>query len=185
MIEVELKFQVDSLATVRDQFLELGAQSESTSRQSDEYLNDPLRDFAKLDRALRIRSCDDLHCLTYKGPNQDVAAKIRQEIEMPLVDEVAANQIKGVFEGIGFFSVAKVVKQRETLSLRWLEQPVQICLDDVDDVGQFVELELVVTNQAEVDQAKRTLNDLADCVGLSGSIRVSYLQMLLKKRGLL
>jgi adenylate cyclase class 2 len=185
MIEVELKFAVDSLSTVRDQFLKLGAVLESTSRQSDEYLNDPLRDFAKLDMALRIRSDNDQYCLTYKGPNQDATAKIRKEIEMPLMDEAAANQIKGVFEGIGFFSVAKVVKQRANLSLRWLEENVQVCLDDVADVGQFVEVELVVAHQADVEQARRTLFDLAQNVGLSGSIKTSYLQMLLQNRGLL
>jgi predicted adenylyl cyclase CyaB len=66
----------------------------------------------------------------------------------------------------------------------WLGANVQICLDDVDEVGQFVELELVVAEPAEIDKAKETLFALADKVGLSGSIRTSYLQLLLENRGL-
>ncbi len=42
----------------------------------------------------------------------------------------------GVFEGIGFHSVAKVVKQREQMQIDWLDAKVEICLDDVVDVGQ-------------------------------------------------
>lgn len=185
MIEVELKFEVDSLDEVRDRFQQLGADMESTSVQSDEYLNDPLRDFAKLDIAMRIRSCDGKYYVTFKGPNQDATAKIRKEIEMPLVDEAAAAQMKGVFEGIGFFSVAKVVKQRDKMLIDWLGAKVEVCLDDVVDVGQFVELELVVADQSKVNGAKQTLLALADRVGLSGSIKTSYLQLLLKNRGLL
>lgn len=183
MIEVELKFAVDSLESVRDQFLQMGAKLDSTSLQSDEYLNDPLRDFAKQDLSLRIRCHDGNYCLTFKGPNQAANAKIRHEIEMPLVDEAAAIQMKGVFEGIGFFSVAKVAKRREHLELEWLGTKVLICLDDVVEVGPFVELERVVADQSEVEQAKQELLELADRVGLSNSIQTGYLQMLLDNRG--
>ena len=102
---------------------------------------------------------------------------------MPLVDEDAAIQMKRIFEAIGFFAVAKVVKRRELLSLKWREADVEICLDDVVDVGKFVELELVVANQSEMKTAKQKLWALAEQIGLSGSIRTSYLEMLLKNRG--
>ncbi|MFK7770026.1 MAG: class IV adenylate cyclase [Mariniblastus sp.] len=183
MIEIEFKFPVDSLAAVREQCLQIGAISSGTSQQSDEYINDPLRDFAKQDKALRIRDDNGSPCLTFKGPNLDPAAKIRQEVEMPLVDNAAAEQIKEVFLGIGFYSVAKVVKQRETLELNWQDTVVHVCLDDVEEVGGFVELELVVQDDGNVDEAKNRLNSLADELGLSGSIRTSYLELLLKNRG--
>lgn len=185
MIEVELKFSVESLAAIGEQFTQLGAVAESKSIQSDEYLNDPLRDFSKQDLALRIRNSDGKYCLTFKGPKLDPKAKIRREIEMPLMDESAATQMKSVFEEIGFFSVAKVVKQREHLAIQWQGEKILICLDNVTDVGQFVELELIVDDEVGMEQAKHKLFALAEEVGLSGTIQTSYLHLLLQNRELL
>ena len=182
-IEVEFKFPVDDLPGLRANLVAMGAQPVKVSDQVDEYFNDPLRDFAKLDVALRIRQSDSKMWMTYKGPNLDPTAKIRTEIETPLVDQAAADQIKQTFVGIGFYSVARVAKQRETMSLDWEGQQVEICLDKVAEVGEFVELERVVDSAAEQDVAKHSLQNLATKLGLSGSIRTSYLALLLKNRG--
>ena len=182
-IEVEFKFPIDDLSGLRAKFVAMGAQPVKVSDQVDEYFNDPLRDFAKMDVALRIRQSDSKMWLTYKGPNLDPTAKIREEIEMPLVDQTAAEQIRQTFLGIGFVSVARVQKRRETLSLDWEGQQVEICLDTVAEVGEFVELERVVDSPAEQDAAKQLLETLAAKLGLSGSIRTSYLELLLENRG--
>jgi adenylate cyclase class 2 len=181
-IEVELKFPVESLDDLRGRFLALGAIAHLKSVQSDEYLNDSLRDFAKSDKALRIRSSNGIFYLTFKGPNLDPVAKIRQEIEIPLVSEQAARQMKAAFLGMDFFSVAKVVKHRETLTIVWQGKKVEICLDEVEQVGSFCELELLVKQEWESDEAKQLLGDLASEVGLSDPIRTSYLQLLLEKQ---
>jgi adenylate cyclase class 2 len=183
MIEVELKFPVDSLTKVRDQLVERGAKSNATANQSDEYINDPLRDFAKLDFALRIRNNDGKYWLTFKGPNLDETAKIRQEVEMPLMDSDAADQIKDVFSGIGFVSVAKVEKRREVMELSWKDEQVTVCLDDVAEVGGFLELELVVADESASLSAKGKLIELAEEMGLTNPIRTSYLELLLRRRG--
>ncbi len=183
MIEVELKFPVASIADLRQQFVDLGAIPHSLVDQSDEYFNDPQRDFAKLDMALRIRSFGENCWLTFKGPNLDSTAKVRQEIELPLVDGKAAEKMKRVFEGIGFCSVAKVVKRREELFLDWQDENVHVCLDHVAEVGGFVELELVVENEAKMQDAKQVLMRLAEAIGLTGPIRTSYLELLLRNRG--
>lgn len=182
MIEVELKFPVASIEQVRDQIVSLGAISEGVSTQADEYFNDPKRDYAKLDIAVRIRQSDDKYWLTFKGPNLDPAAKIRKEIEMPLKDALAAEQMKGVLDGMGLVSVAKVMKRREEFVGRGELSSVQFCLDEVAEVGGFVELESVVPSQDGVEPAKLKLRALADQLGLSGSTRISYLEMLLKSR---
>ncbi len=182
-IEVEFKFPVDNLAKLRENLLELGAKPVKVSEQVDEYFNDPLRDFAKIDIALRIRESDGKLWLTFKGPNLDPSAKIRTEIETPLVNQAAAEQIKQTFLGIGYFSVARVAKSRETLALDWDGQHVEICMDTVAEVGEFVELELVVDSTSQQDAAKQALEGLAAKLGLSGSIRTSYLELLLKNRG--
>ncbi|MCP4479199.1 MAG: class IV adenylate cyclase [Planctomycetaceae bacterium] len=182
MIEVELKFPVASLEEIRSHLQSLGAISEGVSVQADEYFNDPKRNYAKLDIAVRIRQSDDEFWLTFKGPNLDPAAKIRKEIEMPLNDALAAEQMRGVLAGMGLVSVAKVMKRREEFVGCDDLSSVHFCLDEVTEVGGFVELELVVESQEGVESAKLKLIALADQLGLSGSTRTSYLEMLLESR---
>lgn len=179
VIEVELKFRVESLPEIRQRFLEMGAIEDSVVRQMDEYLNDPIRDFAKLDLALRIRNTDGEYCLTFKGPNLDADVKVRQEIEMPL-DETGAGQMKAIFEGIGLRSVVTVIKRRETLVLDCDGVEVHVCLDDVERVGGFVELEIVVDGEPEILDAKRVLIELASRAGLGDPVRRSYIKMFLE-----
>lgn len=182
MIEVEFKFPVSSLEEIRHQLQSLGAISKGVSMQTDEYFNDPERNYAKLDIAVRIRQCDEKFWLTYKGPNLDSAAKIRKEIEMPLQDALAAGQMQRVLRGMGLVSVAKVVKRREEFVGCDDLSSVHFCLDEVAEVGGFIELELVVQSQERVASAKLKLVELADQLGLSGSTRTSYLEMLLRSR---
>lgn len=182
MIEVEFKFPVTSLEEIRPQLQSLGAISKGVSIQTDEYFNDPKRNYAKLDIAVRIRQCNEKFWLTYKGPNLDSAAKIRKEIEMPLKDALAVGQMQEVLAGMGLVSVAKVVKRREEFVGCDDLSSVNFCLDEVTEVGGFIELELVVASQEEVESAKFKLVALADRLGLSGSTRISYLEMLLRGR---
>lgn len=182
-IEIEYKFPVQDLAGIRQALRAIGAGQSQKSFQSDEYLNDPLRDFAKMDIALRIRQSDEQFFLTFKGPNLDSAAKIRNEIETRLVGAKEAEQIKQSFLGIGFYSVASVKKTRETMHLQWQDQQVEVCLDSVADVGDFVELEIVVENPEQKEQAKSALESLASKLELSDSILTSYLELLLQRRG--
>jgi len=186
MIEVELKFPIqlpETLESVRRRFVASGAVAHLVNVQSDEYLNDPLRDFAKQDKALRIRSHDGRYFMTFKGPGLDAVAKIRHEIEMPLESAACAEQLKQAFFGIGFVSVAKVSKRRETMTVSWEDESVEICLDEVDEVGSFVEVELVIEDDGDIESAKQTLLSLAKNVGLSEPIKTSYLELLLERRG--
>jgi len=182
MIEVELKFPVSSLNEIREKLQLLGAISEGLSIQTDEYFNDPKRNYAELDLAVRIRQSDEKFWLTFKGPNLDPKAKIRKEIEVPLQDSVAAERMQGVLLGMGLVSVAKVIKRREEFIGCADLSSVHFCLDEVTEVGGFIELESVVPTQNDVEPAKLRLVALADQLGLFGSTRTSYLEMLLEAR---
>ena len=60
---------------------------------------------------------------------------------------------------------------------------VTLCLDEVDGLGRFLELENLVTDGGDRDTAERALLDLLDLLGVSRDrlIRASYLEMLLQK----
>jgi len=185
MIEVEKKYQVPSFDAIRnvlspDSFEILS--DADPKFQSDEYFNHRQLRFELQDIALRIRQVDDRFVLTFKGPNQDATTKIRKEVEVALNQE-DAGKVSEMFLGLGMHSVAKVCKTRDAIAIRWEGSDVEVCLDSVDEVGCFVELEIVAENEDHVSTAKQRLESLADKLGLEGSITTSYLELLLKARG--
>ena len=93
----------------------------------------------------------------------------------------AADAMAEILERLGFHPVAEVSKRRQEMRLKYRGRDVAVALDDVDQVGLFAELE-TIAEEADVPSARQTLESLAQELGLEGSIRTSYLEMLLEKR---
>ncbi len=182
MFEVELKYPVARHDDIRQQLLVMDSTQTGISEHSDEYFNQTLLDFAGNDIALRIRSQEDSHTLTYKGPNLDTRAKIREEIEIKLNTQ-DKEKFRNMLFGMGFHSVLLVRKQRESIAVRWKDEDIEICLDTIEGIGTFVELELVVESKQQVDSAKAILESLAKELSINSEpTTVSYLEMLLDKQ---
>lgn len=181
MFEVELKYPVESHDSIRQKLAEMDSTHLGVSDHCDEYFNQTLLDFAGNDIALRIRSRGDRHTLTFKGPNLDTRAKIREEIELDINTE-DKEKLRGMLLGMGFHDVTKVNKHRDSISVRWQQREAQICLDTIEGIGTFVELEQVVEDRSQVDAAKATLEALAIELAICAEpTTVSYLEMLLAK----
>ncbi len=181
MFEVELKFPVDSHEMIRQQLKSLEVTSESVSEHCDEYFNHSLLDFAAQDIALRFRSRANQHILTYKGPNLDQRAKVREEIELDF-EPADKDKFRRMLFGMGFHSVAEVNKKRDSIAVVCEGQAIEVCLDEIQGVGTFVELEQVVGSKSEIEAAKRNLESLAVRLGITGQpTTVSYLEMLLNQ----
>jgi len=116
--------------------------------------------------------------ITYKGPKIDATTKTRREIELPLGDGPEAFQSwKALLEAVGFRPVAEVHKVRRKAAIAWQGRTVEASLDEVQDVGTFVEFELVV-EKPEIEAAKSCIFSLAQSLGLTQGERRSYLEML-------
>jgi len=181
MIEVELKFPTSDASRVRSQVEQLGGRPKGRIKQTDRYFAHPTRDFAQTDEALRIRVVGDRACVTYKGPLLDQTTKSRDETEVWF--EAGANdapRFAHVLEQLGFRPVREVCKQREPWSLQWQERDVEIAIDDVEDLGEFIELETSAV-EADFEDAKQALLSLADELKLDGGERRSYLSMLMNR----
>ena len=63
----------------------------------------------------------------------------------------------------------------------WQNRRVEASLDEIEGLGRFAELELVV-DAAEMDAARACITSLAAEIGLVGSQRRSYLELLLAQR---
>ena len=74
--------------------------------------------------------------VTFKGPKQKGAYKVRQEIEFEL-SVSAIDNMAGLFEALGYEKML-VYEKRRTL---WLLDGCDVCLDEVPLLGRFVEVE--------------------------------------------
>jgi adenylate cyclase class 2 len=180
MLEIEMKFPVADFQALERQLKEWGAHPGRPVHNEDHYFNAPDRDFAVTDEALRLRRDGATNRLTYKGPKRDSKAKIRTEIEVPLAegDEAAAEFIT-LLKHLGYRPVLVVRKSRRPLRLQRDDYEIEICLDEVQGLGKFVEVEILAP-ESELDRANETLTGVANALGLTASERRSYLEMLLE-----
>lgn len=180
--EVEQKFPISDLAAVEVRLRDLGARFGEPVRQVDRYFAHPARNFAATDEALRIRRVGNENFITYKGPKLDAATKTRREIELPLPGgEEHLAQFTELLTALGFSVVAEVRKQRRSAKMFWRERAVEAVLDEVEELGTFVELE-ILADASQLDAARGTLASLATQLGLAKSERRSYLELLLVSR---
>ena len=201
MYEVELKYRVADVPEVEAALERLGASWHGTAEQVDRYFNHPSRDFAVTDEALRLRSTAVGVAITWKGPRLDATAKTRREIELPLAlaavpaaaealaavpaaaETLAAvpatlDRWTGLLEALGFRRVREVVKRRRLATVAWEGAVIEVALDHVAGLGDFVELELQAES-AGIAVAAARIESLARELGCTNPERQSYLEMLL------
>jgi len=175
--EVEQKYPVHDIAQLEADLQQLGVELDEGIVQVDRYFAHPQRDFRESDEALRIRSMGDKNRITYKGPKIDTETKTRREIELSLQSGAeSAEQLAEMLTILGFRSVASVTKSRRRGELQYQGRAVEISLDDVEQVGDFVELELV-TDADGVEAAKAVVLSLAEQLGLKNAQLRGYLDL--------
>lgn len=180
MIEVELKYPVPDWERLRGRLQQHGAQSRGVHQEVDDYFNAPDRDFAATGEALRIRTIDEAACLTYKGPKRATVAKTRQEIEVPLLPGLTSLELgRSFLLALGYRPVATVRKTREVYTLEQAGHAVNICLDTVEGLGGFVELE-VLADDTTLAGAEQVILNLAREWELPPPEPRSYLRMWLE-----
>jgi len=185
--EVEQKYRVASHEEVLTALAAQGVAVGEPVEQIDCYYRHPQRDFAKTDEAFRLRSVGEQNFLTYKGPKLDRETKTRLEEEVRLADgREALQSCDAIIRHLSFKPVATVTKQRRIATTERRGLAVEIALDDVAEIGQFVEIEISVETDAADDTAmntaKQALADLAQELGFTDVERRSYLELLLAAR---
>jgi adenylate cyclase class 2 len=181
MLEIEVKYPAADHARLQQQLVAWGASVDAPRWEVDQYFDAPDRDFAKTDEALRLRRTGNDNCITYKGPKTDAQTKTRTEIEVPFAEgDRQAGQMAELLTHLGYRRVAAVRKRRIVCHLQRGGFNMEACLDDVDGVGLFVELE-IVADKAALPAARAVLMETAAALGLTQTERRSYLELLLSK----
>lgn len=175
MLEIELKVQVDTLGLIREQLNKRNAQFSGRIHEHDIYYNAPHRDFGTTDEAMRVRYTNEHAVITYKGAKRaKYGLKAREELNTAVESGEVFEQI---LVRLGFVKTAEVNKWRENYRLG----TAAISLDSVDELGTFVEIE--VMTDLDGPDATEQITTLAKEMGIVGlPILASYLELLLSKQ---
>jgi adenylate cyclase class 2 len=180
MIEVEVKLKIDCVEHTEERIKELIGDYKGEKTEIDLYFDHPNIPILSGGGALRVRDANGKYRLTYKGPKKDDETTSRDEIEIGI--ESASEMIK-ILDELGFYEICEVKKLRKT----YLLNDLIITLDNVDALGEFIEVEGKASNDREFEEKKDEIFKLLKKLGLSieGISQRSYLEMLLDgKRGL-
>ncbi|MEZ0346735.1 MAG: class IV adenylate cyclase [Infirmifilum sp.] len=172
--EVEVKFRCTDPEGIRNKLRSMHSEYVDTVEMLDIYLQHPCRDFQQSDEALRVRHIkstltgqEDIE-LTYKGPRKEGWAKTRVELVVK-VDKL--NELLLVLDKLGFKVVARIAKHREF----YLLEGVEVSLDKVEDLGNFVEIE-------DKGAGEHKIREVATKLGLQELVPETYLELYLKRR---
>lgn len=185
MLEVELKFAVPpgEEAALQARLEGAGIAWQPPKIQQDRYFAHPARDFAATDEALRLRRDGNRNRITYKGPKLDAVSKTRREIELPLVDgDDFLDRFSELLAALGFVPRLTVVKARTSGTFVRAGRTVEVCVDRVEGLGTFLEIE-TQADAAERVAATELLLEISRSWGLTATERRSYLEMLLLAQG--
>ncbi len=187
-IEVEVKIPIENRKSVEEALHRIGAQKMNSETQVDVYFDHPARAFQETDEALRLRSrhpdvegdekdntIPTPYELTYKGPKLESRSKSRVELSVNISN---INSARSILESLGFKHVATISKRRVFYTV----DSVTVSVDDVEDVGLFLELERVVTSRGDMNPTLDIIFNLIERLGLDSnkSIRASYLELFLQ-----
>lgn len=165
VIEVEVKMKVSSLAKIEKFLLEKGFTQKSHVREEDAYFDNEEGRIRKSGQAMRIRTVTDRNTgdsfaqINFKGVRLDATSMTRAEHETSVKDGKVMEQILGQ---LGFFAVEpKVLKDRVELE----RNDMVACMDCVEGLGEFLELEVIASRLEEKDVAMRQIEALIDELG--------------------
>lgn len=185
MIEVEVKLPLYKRSLTEKLLLENGFQAGHLVRESDWYYNAPDRNFNETDEALRIRCSENLTTLdlstilTYKGPKIDTKSMTRKEIETSIEDVSSCREI---LSNLGYTELAPISKLRQY----YHKEDMTACVDQVTDLGAFLELEIILEKEDQRENALQRISQVLEAIdsSMKETTRISYLSMILRKQGI-
>lgn len=188
MIEVEVKLPIhDRIAVeMENALIEAGFVKSERYKETDVYFDNDEHQIRLGGEALRVRTVDRLNeqnevveteaLITFKGKKMDQVSMTRQELETGVSDGMEALRI---FDALGFHPVdPKVCKVRTHFS----KGQMTACLDEVDGLGMFLELEVILDEDCAHEQALAKIGVMLRELGytMEDTVRTSYLSMLMK-----
>lgn len=158
--EIEVKYRVHDLAELETALTRLGAQLSRSVHQDDQaYAQDGWHyGMSKLGVAFaRLRTQNSRHLFTLKRPIDNEMACL--EFETEVADR---GQMHEAIQHMGFYPTIRIVKTRRIARLG----DVSLCLDDVEHVGTFLEIEKVIGPGQSGEDVQTELHAFACSLGV-------------------
>ena len=116
--------------------------------------------------------------INFKGKKMDTRTMSREELETGVEDgEICRN----ILQAIGYAPAdPEVIKDRTVMQ----KESITACLDNVHELGGFLELEILADSEEEKDAALERIENILNSLGykISDTVRMSYLSMLQKNK---
>lgn len=185
MIEVEIKLPIKDIGKIETNLTGMGFVRTNRIREKDFYFDNADKQIRLNGEALRVRQETDLYIghsktvITYKGKKLDHVSMTRKELETGVQDAQICIQI---LQAIGFDMVSPaVIKTRQMFCL----DDITACLDSVEGLGDFLELEIIIPEDGRQDWALDRIETILGQLGysLKDTTRTSYLSMLQRRSG--
>ena len=178
-IEIEAKIKVTQIGPIEARVKSCKGKLLQQVVQRDYFFDRSDRSLVQGDRGLRIRretsAGTSKTILCYKGPRDKGSAyKSRQELELEVEDFDTAREF---LQGLDFELTLAFEKKRDL----WQLDDCSVCLDEVVELGSFVEVE--GPSQAAVRGVLEKL-ELAEQLQLPNSYAVMLVELLQEREGL-
>ena len=180
MYEFEIKLPVDSEREMEEKLAKLGFEPVRRIREEDWYFDNDAAEIRQGGKALRVRRITDLSSgavetkVTFKGKQLDTVSKSRQEFE---TDVANGDTMMQIFKGLGFHPVSPSVSK---VRQEYVCGDLNACLDFIEGLGYFLELEIVAAQESQKDEAAARFGEVLGQLGhtMEDTIRTSYLGLL-------
>lgn len=183
-IEVELKFPLENYEELKKQLNSIAKPEKQNDYQKDTYYIPPHRNFIRekpISEWLRIRETKNKHSINYKNWHYKDGQETNScdEFETNIED---IDSLKKIFENLDIKEIIVVEKTRNT----WVFKDVEIAIDKVTELGNFIELE-AKGNFADIEDAKKHLYKILDELNAKVGEQdfKGYPYNILEKKGLL
>lgn len=180
MIEVEVKIPVENIEIIKEKLLRNGFTHQKTVIETDTYYTSAYYDMRKKDKALRIRKTENADTgeikaqLNCKGSKLDQVSMTRKETEIEIKEPEKMEEILTELE---FYPAPCKVKKTRAY---YRKDNMTAAADQVENLGSFLELEIMVKKEEERQAGLDTIYDVMKLLGCekTETVRTSYLSML-------
>jgi adenylate cyclase, class 2 len=164
--EIEVKAKVENLNLIMEKLIDLGCDISEAKTQDDQiYVNftTPFNDFAPGKNFLRIRKSGGKVMFTLKQPQLNELDCIEKEVEIS-----SAEEMHDALLLMGYHLAVKVNKLRRKTNYNDCE----ICLDEVADLGTYIEIEKITSDEEDAEEVQKELFKFLETLGVSREDRV-------------
>lgn len=165
MKEIEVKAKINNINIIKAKLIKMGCSfSEPLIQRDVIFLHNSMKfkDFGKGKVILRIRNSNGIFMLTLKKQLENELDNIEKEI---IVNDPI--QTQDILEYMGYHEVVRVNKNRLQCRL----DGVTICLDEVEKLGSFIEVEKI-TDENNSMEVQKNLYNLLESLGIQKEARV-------------